>query len=110
MSGNYFIYIITNPNKTVLYTGMTYDLESRLIEHYHNKGVEKTFAGRYFCYNLLDYERQYSPLDEIEREKEIKDWNRQKKEALIKTINPEWKFLNSSIMNWPPEKGIGPRD
>ena len=109
MAGNYFVYILTNPNKTVLYTGITNDLESRLIEHYYNKGVEKTFAGRYFCYNLLYYERHNTPFAAIEREKEIKDWNRKKKEELINSFNPELEFLNSEIMNWPPEKGTGPR-
>ena len=109
MSGNYFVYILTNPNKTVLYTGMTNDLESRLIEHYYSKGIERTFADRYFCYNLLYYERHISPQSAIDREKEIKDWNRKKKEALINSFNPGWNFLNREIMNWPPEIGTGPR-
>jgi len=72
MSGNYFVYILTNTNNTVLYTGMTNDLEPRLIEHYLAKGIEKTFAGRYFCYNLLYYERHNSPQSEIERERKSK--------------------------------------
>jgi putative endonuclease len=109
MGSNYFVYIITNPNRTVLYTGMTNDLESRLIEHYLNRGRDRTFAGRYFCFNLIYYERHSSPTAAIEREKEIKDWNRSKKEALINTVNPEWKFLNGELMEWPPAKGVGPR-
>lgn len=65
---------------------------------------------RYFCYNLLYHERHNSPQSAIEREKEIKDWNRKKKEALINSFNPGWEFLNSEIINWPPEKGVGPRN
>lgn len=54
---NYFVYITTNPGKTVYYVGMTNDLERRLIEHRQNKGKPETFAGRYYCYNLIYYER-----------------------------------------------------
>jgi putative endonuclease len=100
---NYFVYIVTNPKRTVLYTGITNDLEQRLTEHYLNKGNRKTFAGRYYCYNLLYYERFASSLQAIAKEKEIKDWKRSKKEELINEFNPEWNFLNASIMIWPPD-------
>ncbi len=106
MPRTYFVYILTNSNKTVLYTGMTNNLGARLIEHYLNKGRKQTFAGRYFCYNLVYYEMHSKPMDAIEREKEIKDWNREKKEALIRQMNPDWTFLNSEIMEWPPAKGV----
>ncbi|MEO9964485.1 MAG: GIY-YIG nuclease family protein [Reichenbachiella sp.] len=99
---NYFVYIVTNPAKTVLYTGMTNDLERRIIEHFRNRGNNKTFAGRYYCYNLVCYERFHSSSHAIEREKEIKDWNRSKKETLISEFNPSWGALNGSIMQWPP--------
>lgn len=109
MSKNYFTYIITNSTKTTLYTGMTNNLEQRLIEHYLNRGQSKTFAGRYYCYYLLYYERFPKPMMAIEREKEIKDWNRSLKEQLITEFNPSWKFLNSEIMEWPPDPGITSR-
>ena len=54
--GNYFIYFITNPNKTVLYLGVTNDLERRLDEHYQNRGNKKSFAGRYHCFKLVYWE------------------------------------------------------
>jgi putative endonuclease len=44
---NYFVYIVTNPTKTVLYTGITNNLPQRITEHYLNKDSIKTFAGRY---------------------------------------------------------------
>jgi putative endonuclease len=107
---NYSVYIVTNRTKKVLYTGMTNDLESRLIEHYLERGKTKTFCGRYFCYYLLYYEGHTEVTDAIDREKEIKGWTRKKKVKLIKSFNPEWRFLNSDIMDWPPEEGVGPRE
>ena len=100
----FFVYIITNPAKSVLYTGFTNNIEQRLIEHYMNRGKKKTFAGRYFCYNLLYYEIHRYVNNAIGREKQIKGWTRLKKTNLIKQENPQMRFLNSDIMDWPPEK------
>mgnify|MGYP001139549374 CR=1 FL=1 len=94
---NYFIYIITNVSKTVLYIGVTNDIERRLNEHFENRGKAKTFAGRYHCYNLLYYEAYHSILDAIAREKELKKWSRKKKNELINTTNPKWRILNRSV-------------
>ena len=91
---NYFVYITTNPGKTVFYVGMTNYLERRLYEHRQNKGKSETFAGRYYCYNLVFYERHTNVNHAIEREKEIKLINRAEKEKLIRTINPKMNFLN----------------
>ena len=85
---NFFVYITTNPRKTTLYTGVTNDLERRMKEHFENRGNPKTFAGKYFCYNLIYYERYSSINMAIEREKEIKNLSRQLKMELIKTMNP----------------------
>ena len=49
----YYTYLTTNPGKTVLYTGMTNDLAQRILEHYLQRGIRKTFAGRYYCFHLL---------------------------------------------------------
>lgn len=106
---NYFVYILTNSTRSVLYAGVTNDLENRLVEHFCEKGRTRTFAGRYFCYFLVYYEQHTDIASAIEREKEIKGWRREKKEALIASFNPDWKFLNSEIMTWPPEPGAGPR-
>ena len=54
---NYFVYITTNPRKTTFYTGVTNSLARRMREHFNNRGNEKTFAGKYYCYNLVYYER-----------------------------------------------------
>ena len=100
----YYIYIVTNPQRTVLYIGVTNDLAIRLMEHYSNRGQFKTFAGRYYCYNLIYYETFQYINNAIAREKEIKGWRRQKKLDLIKKMNPDWIFFNERFcIHWPPK-------
>ena len=95
---NYFVYILTNNDKSVLYTGVTNDLERRLVEHKEDSiGGKKSFAGKYNCVNLIYYEHFENIEFAIEREKEIKGWSRSKKKELISDLNPEWKFLNDEI-------------
>jgi len=92
--GNYYVYLTTNPGKTVLYIGVTNDLKRRMFEHFKNKGNEKTFVGRYYCYKLIYYEYYTAIGQAILREKEIKNMNRKKKEELIATKNAKWGFIN----------------
>ena len=99
---DYFVYIITNTKKNVLYTGVTNDLNQRLTEHYLNRGKSNTFAGRYYCYYLLYYEHYEYIDDAIDREKQIKGWSRKKKIKLIREMNPQYEFLNEEVMEWPP--------
>jgi putative endonuclease len=95
---HYFIYIITNKNKTVLYTGVTNDLERRLIEHQSDSDKhKKTFAGKYNCVYLIYYEYYTDIQTAIAREKQIKGWTRAKKQALIEHFNPDWRFLNDPV-------------
>ena len=102
MNHNYFIYIITNPRKTTLYVGVTNNLESRLTEHFVNRGNPKSFAGKYYCHYLIYFEDFEDINQAIDREKQLKRWSRKKKERLISSVNPEWRFLNDEIMEWPP--------
>jgi len=91
----YYIYIITNKAKTVLYTGVTNHLKIRLAQHRDNIGLNKqTFASKYNVQYLLYFEKFTWVEDAIAREKEIKGWRRQKKINLIKTINQDLEFLN----------------
>lgn len=102
---NYYVYITTNPEKKVIYTGVTNNLAQRLIEHYLNRGKPQTFVGRYYCFHLIFYERYLSIEEAIAREKEIKGWRREKKLALIATQNPTWKVFNTEIVGeWPPKE------
>lgn len=94
---NYFVYITTNPGRTVLYTGVTRDLRTRITQHEENEGNRKTFTGKYLCYNLIYWERFQSIEEAIAREKQIKGWSREKKEDLINEYNPQWIFLNGEI-------------
>lgn len=95
---NYFVYITSNTTRSTFYIGVTNDLARRLQEHYQNSGDKKSFAGRYYCYHLIYFERHLSPDHAIEREKQLKGWSRRKKEELIKKQNPLLKSLNDQVM------------
>jgi putative endonuclease len=90
---DYYVYITTNPRKTVLYVGVTNNLSLRLEQHYENRGNAGPFAGRYYCYKLLYWEHYKYINDAIEREKELKTLTREKKMDLIKSINPDLGFI-----------------
>lgn len=100
VSHNYFVYILTNLKKTTLYIGMTNDIARRLEEHSKNAGNLSTFAGKYFCHLLMCYERFSSVEHAIAREKELKKWSRDKKDALIKSMNPHWLLLNTEVQEY----------
>ena len=101
----YYVYILTNKAKTVLYTGITNNLEQRIVEHYIDRIEKNTFCGKYNCHFLLFYESYQYVNDAIAREKEIKGWLSIKKQDLIREFNPEWKFLNEELFGaWPPEE------
>ncbi len=92
------MYILTNYQKTVLYIGVTNSVEKRVAQHKADAfGEKKTFAGKYNCYYLLYMEHFQYVTNAIAREKELKRWRREKKEALINSVNPDWNFLNE---NW----------
>jgi putative endonuclease len=76
---HYFVYIVTNPNKTVFYTGVTNDLAVRLEQHYQNRGNKASFAGKYHCYKLLYFETFSGIEQAIFREKKLKGGQGQRK-------------------------------
>ena len=101
----------TNPNRNVVYCGVTNDLPQRIIEHYLSRGDSRTFAGKYYCYFLIYYESFMYVNDAIAREKEVKKLRREKKEALIDSFNPERKFLNLELFDtWPPKEMFHRKD
>ncbi len=92
----YWVYMMTNRNKTVIYTGVTNDLKRRVQEHRDKKGC--SFTKRYNITMLVYYEFFNRIVDAIAAEKKIKSGSRAKKIALIESINPYWKdFYNSKI-------------
>ena len=86
------IYITTNKNHTVLYTGVTNNLPRRIKEHREGRS-EKSFTYRYNATKLVYYEEFSNILTAIAREKQIKAGSRQKKIDLINSINPGWEDL-----------------
>lgn len=87
-----FVYIMTNKNKTTLYIGVTNDLCRRIYEH-KNHLLKNSFTDKYNLEHCIYYE-EFAYFDlAIQREKELKKWNRKKKEDLINKMNPEWKDL-----------------
>ena len=94
---NYFVYMMTNKNRNVLYLGVTNDLERRVYEH--ATGVNRGFTKKYNCHYLVYYEHFTHIENAINREKEIKKWRREKKDRLTASFNPEWRFLNKEIGN-----------
>ena len=86
-----YVYILTNKNNTTLYVGTTNDIYRRANEHVDK--VVDGFTKRYNLNKLVYVEETKRPGDAIAREKQIKHWRREKKDALINSINPEWKDL-----------------
>jgi putative endonuclease len=82
---------MTNQDNTVLYTGVTNDLQRRVVEHRTGKGGG--FSKKYKLHKLVYYEEGDSVLAAISREKMIKGGSRQKKIDLINSINPQWEDL-----------------
>ncbi|WP_414577209.1 GIY-YIG nuclease family protein [Anabaena sp. CCY 9402-a] len=89
---NYYIYIMTNNSKT-LYTGVTNDLNRRVYEH--KQKIIPGFTQKYNITNLVYFEDTSDVNTAIAREKQIKGWLREKKIALIESVNPEWKDLST---------------
>ena len=95
----YYVYILTNKNKTVLYIGVTNNLKIRLQQHKNNITTKKkTFASRYKVCYLLYFEKFTWIQKAIAREKEIKKWRREKKLNLIKSTNPNFDFLDALFL------------
>ena len=87
----YYVYIITNKTKTVLYTGVTNNLSRRIYEH-KNKLING-FTKNYNVDTLVYYEPYNDIKFALRREKQIKNLLRRKKEELINSINPNWDEL-----------------
>ncbi|MCW3083801.1 MAG: hypothetical protein JWP12_1167 [Bacteroidetes bacterium] len=88
MNLNYaYVYILSNRNRTVLYTGVTNDLERRVKEH--KSGAGSIFTKKYNAHDLLFYEIHNQIELAIKREKQIKRWSKEWKLELIKEINIE---------------------
>ena len=92
MSKTYYIYLITNWNNKVLYTGVTNNLEKRVYQH-KNKLI-KDFTEKYNVNKLVYFEQTTDINSAITREKEIKKWRREKKNRLVESKNKSWDDLS----------------
>ena len=95
MDRQYYVYILGNRLNTVLYTGVTGGLCKRVREH--KQEIVPGFTKKYHIRSLLYYELYTDPVSAIEREKQIKNWNRKKKNTLILKINPHLEDLYSTL-------------
>ena len=93
------VYIMTSNNRRVLYTGVTSDLVSRVMQH-KEKDFPKSFTSRYNCCVLVYYKAYTTVEEAISEEKRIKGGNRKAKEQLISSSNPEWRDLWEEVRNW----------
>jgi putative endonuclease len=102
MSGRiYYVYILTNYTRTVLYTGVTNNLLRRMTEHRERRNGPGCFTARYNVIYLLYYEEFDNIVQAIAREKELKPWHRHRKWALIRSRNPQLLFYNSRTLCLP---------
>ena len=93
-----YIYILTNDHKNVMYVGVTNDLVRRMHEH-KNHLIRNSFTARYNVDRLVYYEYTKNPMAAVEREKQIKGWNRARKNKLVESKNPNWEDLYQSILS-----------
>lgn len=93
----YYVYIVTNKYNTVLYVGMTNDLERRINEH--KEKVYQGFTSKYNINKLVFFEQTTEVMSAIEREKQIKRWSHRKKRSLVTLNNPKWKDLSRELFD-----------
>ena len=91
----YYVYMMTNKHNTVLYTGVTNDLQRRAYEHRTGQG--SSYTSRYNATKLVWYEISQDVNAAIAREKQIKGGSRKKKIALVEQMNPEWRDLYDDL-------------
>ena len=96
---SYYVYILTNKNKNVLYVGVTRDLIRRVYEHRHHLDPN-SFTAKYNVTQLVYFEETCDVRAAIEREKQIKSWSRMKKFFLIREKNPGFVDLYPQITQY----------
>jgi len=97
MSSNhtYWVYMMSNKTRSTLYIGITDNLERRVRQH--RAGEIPGFAQQYRCVYLVYFEQFRNVRAAIAREKQLKGWRREKKNALIAKKNPRWDDLSFDL-------------
>ena len=98
----YSVYILSNTNRNV-YTGVTNNLMRTLVEHRSGKG--SSFTSLHKLGSLVWYETTNDVWSALERENQIKSWNRKRKLALIESLNPDWEDLSVGL-GMPCDDGV----
>lgn len=93
---SYWVYIVCNRTRSTLYIGVTSDLQKRIAEH--KAGEIDGFTKRYACHYLVYCEETHDVHAALLREKQLKKWNREWKDNLINSINPNWVDLADSLV------------
>ena len=94
----YYVYMMTNQYNNVLYTGFTNNLIRRVYVHKEHMAPE-SFTARYRVGKLVYFETTTDVRSAIEREKQIKSWNRKRKNELVESVNPQWRDLYPEIID-----------
>jgi len=92
----YYIYILANNTNVAIYIGITNNLVRRVWEH-KNNAHPNGFTARYNIHKLVYYEVFDDSYNAITREKQLKSWNRKRKNMLVTEFNPQWRDLYEDI-------------
>ncbi len=94
---NYYVYILSNSQNNVIYVGVTNDLIRRMYEH-KNHMDKGSFTARYNVDKLVYFESTSDVDAAIAREKQIKGWNRNRKNKLVQMKNPNWEDIYETLL------------
>jgi len=89
----YYVYIMASKTNSTIYIGVTNDLRRRVAEH--KSDCIDRFSKKYQTHKLVYFEKTQNIDEAIKREKQLKGWNRKKKNMLIESLNPEWNDLSA---------------
>ena len=93
----FYIYMLTNRSRVVLYIGVTNDLENRM--QWHHNTEKNSFVKKYKLDRLVYFEEFGDIREAIAREKQLKHWSREKKNDLVRRLNPKWEDLGARMFS-----------
>ncbi len=93
----YYVYILSSSSNVTIYTGVTKDLVRRVYEH-RTEADPHSFTAKYRVHKLVYFESTTDVQAAIEREKQIKKWNRARKNKLVESMNPQWRDLYPELL------------
>ena len=94
---DYWVYILSNKTGTTIYVGVTNNLLRRMYEH-RNHLLPNSFTSKYDVTKLVYYESTSDVYAALTREKQIKGWNRKRKNSLVESMNPKWEDLYETVL------------